>query len=371
MSEGQHHTLVCSVLFVDIEGYSKRSVTEQLAIKQEFNALLVAALSHVATDDRIILDTGDGAAVSFLSDPEDSLFAAMSLRDAIAAKDPALRVRIGINLGPVRLLKDINGQTNIIGDGINDAQRVMSFAEPGKILVSRSYFEVVSRLSDDYARLFVYDGTRTDKHVREHAVYAIGATTPEPPHDFATKTATVEAAPQNIAAAPAKFVEPPVTAPVPPSPGKGRPKWIAIAAVVILVPVGIGVSLWLGRGNAPKEVPAPPTVPPVEQKAASTSPPEPAKAAPRKPVERKDSPAPKAQSPKPPESTKPVEVRKDVQSTPAWLIEMRNKLSACSKQDIVRRGICSETVRWKYCAPSHWDEFDECKVVAGKKPTSP
>jgi hypothetical protein len=93
-------------------------------------------------------------------------------------------VRIGINLGPVRLVKDLNGQLNIIGDGINVAQRVMSFAAPGQILVSRSYYEVVSRLSKDYEQLFHYEGARTDKHVREHEVYAIAAAISPPPRPF-------------------------------------------------------------------------------------------------------------------------------------------------------------------------------------------
>jgi len=62
---------------------------------------------------------------------------------------------------------------NILGDGINVAQRVMSFAMPGQLLASRSFYEVVSRLSRDYASLFSDLGTRTDKHVREHEVYAV------------------------------------------------------------------------------------------------------------------------------------------------------------------------------------------------------
>jgi len=82
-------------------------------------------------------------------------------------------VRLGVNLGPVRLVKDLNGQMNIIGDGINVAQRVMSFADPGQLLVSRSFYEVVSCLSRDYMNLFRHEGSRTDKHVREHEVYSV------------------------------------------------------------------------------------------------------------------------------------------------------------------------------------------------------
>src|SRR5467141_645838 len=178
MAEHTNRTFICSVLFLDIVEYSQRSVAEQIALKERFNAVLTEAIVGVATDDRIILDTGDGAAVSFLGDPEDTLFAGMSLRDAVAGQDvtsgPQLQIRVGVNLGPARLIKDINNQPNIIGDGINVAQRVMSFAETGQLLVSRSFYEVVSCLSADYAKLFGYVGARTDKHVREHEVYSVG-----------------------------------------------------------------------------------------------------------------------------------------------------------------------------------------------------
>jgi hypothetical protein len=70
-------------------------------------------------------------------------------------------------------VKDLNGQMNIIGDGINVAQRVMGFSRPGQLLVSRSFYEVVSCLSRDYLTLFQHEGSRTDKHVREHEVYSV------------------------------------------------------------------------------------------------------------------------------------------------------------------------------------------------------
>jgi class 3 adenylate cyclase len=174
--ESSSRTLVCSVLFLDIAEYSKKAVADQLQWKQAFNLVLGKALEQVAPRDRIILDTGDGAAVTFMGDPEDALFAAMSVRDmaTTVSHGERLPVRLGVNLGPVRLVKDLNGQMNIIGDGINVAQRVMSFARPGQLLVSRSFYEVVSCLSRDYTTLFRHEGSRTDKHVREHEVYSVG-----------------------------------------------------------------------------------------------------------------------------------------------------------------------------------------------------
>ena len=193
MLEQGNRTFIGSVCFVDIVGYSRQSVSEQIMLKDRFTSLLSESLKDVAPDQRIILDTGDGAALSFLGDPEDALFVSMNMRDFLsrAAVDRAaaesanaqggeipvineLSLRIGVNLGPVKLIRDINGQPNIVGDGINVAQRIMSFADPGQIVVSRSYYDVVSVISDEYAKLFKYEGSRTDKHVREHEIYIVG-----------------------------------------------------------------------------------------------------------------------------------------------------------------------------------------------------
>lgn len=168
-----NRNFLCTVVFIDIVEFSKKAVTEQLRMKEQLNRLLAGALQDVPVKDRIILDTGDGAAVSFLGDPEDGLFLGLALRDAMAADGNTLQLRTGINLGPVRLVKDINNQPNIIGDGINVAQRVMGFAAVNQVLASRSYHEVIAALSTEHANLFTFEGSRTDKHVREHAVYAL------------------------------------------------------------------------------------------------------------------------------------------------------------------------------------------------------
>ncbi len=178
-SNRTNRTWLCSVIFMDIVEYSIKSVSQQAQIKERFNAILSSATRSVSAQDRIILDTGDGAAICFLGDPEDVLFAALELRAVFvqAASDGpnAFAVRIGVNLGPVKLIHDVNGSLNAIGDGINVAQRVMSFAEPNCVLVSRSFYEVVGCLSEEYEKLFQFEGTRKDKHVREHTVYTLHA----------------------------------------------------------------------------------------------------------------------------------------------------------------------------------------------------
>ncbi|MDD5300216.1 MAG: AsmA-like C-terminal region-containing protein [Gallionella sp.] len=172
-----------TVLFFDVVGYTKQPVNKQIEIKKQFNHLVSDCLAVQGDGERIILDTGDGAAIGFMQHPEDALEVAMQFRKAVMANGhqdyPDLNVRIGIHLGPINVAKDMNGRSNMVGDGINDAQRVMSFAGIDQIYISRSYYDFVSRLSDEYANLFQYRGVQNDKHGREHPVYElVDAATP-------------------------------------------------------------------------------------------------------------------------------------------------------------------------------------------------
>jgi class 3 adenylate cyclase len=170
-------TWLCSVVFLDIIQYSRQSLEVQTRWRQRFNQLLAEAVKECPESDRVILDTGEGSAICFLGDPETAMFCALRLVGAIVEEKNhlahVLRVRAGINLGSVKLVKDINGNINALGDGINVAQRIMSFAAENQILVSRSFYEVASSISESYAGLFKYEGIRADEHVPEHALYEL------------------------------------------------------------------------------------------------------------------------------------------------------------------------------------------------------
>jgi class 3 adenylate cyclase len=190
MSEESGRTLVCSVLFIDIVAYSKKTVAEQYEVKRRFNGMVAGALELLKRRDRVIMDTGDGAAIVFLGDPEDALVVGAVLRE----HSTKLPMRMGINLGPVKLITDLNDQVNAIGDGLNVAQRVMSFAEEGQLLVSASYYDVISRQSIEYANLFTREGRRQDKHVREYEVYSVS----EDLHVGQTKSLTDDEPPELV-----------------------------------------------------------------------------------------------------------------------------------------------------------------------------
>lgn len=174
--EQAQRTFVCGVVSVDLVGYSKLPVSDQIDLKDRFNACLGDTLRPIAADGRIILDTGDGVVVGFLNDPEDALFFAMALSRAseeMAAKDGLGRLRIGINLGPVRLGTDLNQHPTLVGDGVNVAEQIMAFARPGTVVASRAFHDFAARLSGAYQELFHFEGSRTDRHVRDHEIYTV------------------------------------------------------------------------------------------------------------------------------------------------------------------------------------------------------
>jgi class 3 adenylate cyclase len=171
-------TAIASTVFIDIVGYSRARIAQQIAMKVYLNGIVGEAIANVPEADRIIVDTGDGMALCLLGEPEEALFIATEINDGARRSEGAAQqsLRTGIHLGPIKLVRDLNGRPNVLGDGINFAQRIMSFAEDGQVLVSRAYFEVVSRLDEGNDRLFSYLGVRHDKHIQEHQVYAVTVT---------------------------------------------------------------------------------------------------------------------------------------------------------------------------------------------------
>jgi len=178
--DSQGRTWLCSVVFLDIAGYTGRPVEQQIQIKRHFQEVTTEAIHDIPDQDRILIDTGDGAALCFFGDPEEALFVALNIRAGVVSGAEMLstpyQLRTGINLGPVKVVQSISGQRNPLGDGINNAQRIMSFADPNQILVGRSFYDVVACLSRDHAQIFHHLGERRDKHVKAHDVYEVRLT---------------------------------------------------------------------------------------------------------------------------------------------------------------------------------------------------
>ncbi len=46
-----------------------------------------------------------------------------------------------------------------------------------------------------------------------------------------------------------------------------------------------------------------------------------------------------------------------------WQTAMRRELDACHHEPFFARVVCTEKVRWKHCAPDHWNAIPECAAA--------
>ncbi len=135
---------IAHLLLIDIVGYSRLLVNEQIAQVEELKKIVRSCSSFRAAEaaDKLVrLPTGDGMALLFFGNPEEPLRCALEISRALKEK-PDLQVRMGAHSGPVNRVTDVNDRSNIAGAGINVAQRVMDCGDAGHILLSK-------RLADD------------------------------------------------------------------------------------------------------------------------------------------------------------------------------------------------------------------------------
>src|SRR5213082_1973375 len=131
------------VLFIDIVGYSKLLIHEQLEYLEKLREVARATETFrmAQREGKLMrLPTGDGGELVFGTSPEAPVKCAMEIARELK-KHPELRVRMGIHSGPVKGVTDLSEQGNIAGAGINTAQRVMDCGDAGHILVSKHVAE--------------------------------------------------------------------------------------------------------------------------------------------------------------------------------------------------------------------------------------
>jgi hypothetical protein len=266
-------TIVASFVFTDLVGFSKGSAADQYAAKARLSSALRRNLSALRESDYWIKDTGDGALIAFVSNPEHALYMALALAHeypAGAESGPSSSLRTGLHLGTVKESIDVEARRNFIGDGINAAKRIMDFAQPGQIAASRSFFEAIGNLDAAYAALFQHLGAPDDKHGRAHELYALAAS------DAVLDRLRADLAADGDSAAGAGAVTDTLSAAKPAAaaaaPGdKRRTLILASVAATALVIAALFVAM---RGREPSPPTAIPTEPPSQStgSAASSSP---------------------------------------------------------------------------------------------------
>jgi serine/threonine protein kinase len=153
------------VLFMDIVGYSKLPSDDQTKIYKQLQQIISAAETFQrAKAGRQIISrsTGDGMALVFFSGPKAPVECAIEIARSVR-KLPEVKLRMGINSGPVYRVRDANQMEDVAGAGINMAQRVMDWGDADHILLSKSVADVLNELGDWRSR--IHDlGERKVKH---------------------------------------------------------------------------------------------------------------------------------------------------------------------------------------------------------------
>jgi len=165
VQEPHLHLEVGHILFLDIVGYSKLLSDEQKELVQELNQIVRETEQFRAAEaERKLtrLPTGDGMVLVFTNNPEAPVECALEISKALQSH-PKLKVRMGIHSGPVNPVADVNDQSNLLGAGINVAQRVMYCGDAGHILLSKHFAEDLEQYA--HWRSHLHDiGEVTDKH---------------------------------------------------------------------------------------------------------------------------------------------------------------------------------------------------------------
>jgi TolB-like protein/predicted Zn-dependent protease len=130
---------IAHLLLIDIVGYSKLLVNEQIESVQELGRIVrsTECFQNAEKNGKLIrVPTGDGMALLFFRSPEEPVRCALEIAEKLK-ENSNIRLRMGIHSGPVNQVRDVNDTLNVAGTGINVAQRVMDCGDAGHILLSK------------------------------------------------------------------------------------------------------------------------------------------------------------------------------------------------------------------------------------------
>ena len=149
----QSNTALVKYLYLDVVGFTyKRPVEAQTEIIAKLNNIVREATSALVSEGEVIyIPVGDGICISLISSTdkydihirigEDIIRRIVSLHNPSARTNRQFEVRIGINENVDNIVTDINDKKNVCGFGVNNSQRIMSFADSSQILVGRTTYD--------------------------------------------------------------------------------------------------------------------------------------------------------------------------------------------------------------------------------------
>ncbi len=175
---------LAAIMAVDVVGSSRLMEADEASALPAIRAIFTKVLKPAATrhGGRIVKLLGDGALLEFAS-PVLAVRCAVDVQETVEERAEAqpeekrIRLRIGINIGDVRVTED----GDVFGDSVNVAARLEGLAEPGSIVVAGKVYD---ELEGKLALPFADGGERQLKgiarKVRTYSLRAGGSSAREP-----------------------------------------------------------------------------------------------------------------------------------------------------------------------------------------------
>lgn len=127
----------------------------------------------------LVMPTGDGMAIGFDDSAENPLKLAFEVHKGLnrynktRKKEDKIELRIGLDSGPVYIIRDLKGNENVWGPGIIMARRVMDLADKMNILASARLANDVKMLKPEYREVLHPIGDYQIKHGDKILIYNI------------------------------------------------------------------------------------------------------------------------------------------------------------------------------------------------------
>jgi len=159
--------VAASVLFLRMHAFAHAEAPERASRRAQLQAVLEAALPAWDASRRVVLEAPDGLAVVGDIDPAAALAAAQLAADHGA--DGSLG--IALHHGPVRVIADNEGDTRVVGDGIDTAAALAGFNTGHPVVVSQPFRAALAARAPRLAQDLHPAGERVDERLRPHALF--------------------------------------------------------------------------------------------------------------------------------------------------------------------------------------------------------
>jgi hypothetical protein len=175
------------IIYLDLVGYAKKNETIQIDLFKALQKEVHYALyDEIANEKAILIPTGDGMIIGIKDDKGETYIKALDFITYIYEweSNSSEKLRSAIHVGDISIIKDINGNNNMVGNSVNNASRMLSGAEDGSIIISKEFhllyldssnikFNVSTIIDDIFSYKLIDEDSVIDKHGYEHSVYSV------------------------------------------------------------------------------------------------------------------------------------------------------------------------------------------------------